>query len=126
MPSHFAKVLVCLGLALLSLTLLSALVEGPQDAAVGEQAARETPVQSADEEPVQDAVLWPQALGMPDGAGPNIAVSLACRGRALPMESPCLAIPAPAPARDANGRVVAAASYVRSVYVIFDPMGTFG
>lgn len=110
MQNRFARVLLCVGLFLLSLLFLSALVEGPPDSAPPEPRAF-----------VENTALWPNSLGLQDLLGfshwpQRIQGSFAAPQEPLGFQAPRLL-----PCRDANGRVLRGAGYLECAFVLFHP-----
>lgn len=108
MQSRFAKVLLCVGLFLLSLLLLSALVEGPSQAFAPAPRAF-----------VENTALWPGTLGNPELPGLSQEAQRTPKLFAAPQEPAGFQAPLLLPCRDANGRVLQGAGYLDSAFVIF-------
>lgn len=115
MQSRFAKILLCAGLFLLSLLLLSALVEGPPDPLA----------------PAPRAFAGPTAL-WPGNSGPQEMTGFSQETQRLPKSFAALREPAGfqapllLPCRDANGRVLRSGGYLEGAFVIFQPEAAAG
>ena len=110
MQSRFAKVLFCVGLFLLSVLLLSALVEGPSKS-----------LSPAPRVFVENTALWPGTLAAHELPGFSQGAQRAPKLFAAPREPAGFQAPLLLPCRDANGRVLRGAGYLDGAFVIFRP-----
>lgn len=116
MQSRFSKILLCVGLFLLSLLFLSALVEGPGQGAVPGPKAF-----------VENTALWPGGPGPQDPLGFSLwSQRLQRPFAAIPREPGAFQAPRLLPCRDANGRVLRSASYLACAFVLFHPEAAAG
>lgn len=110
MRSWLGKTIVCLSVALLTLLLLSALVEGPQEAVAESPAAP----------PLTGVVFLPCDVPVPlqnQQAAPQLQPN---RVEAAAVERDSLSLCALIPVGcDANGQVVRTPRYVDSAYLLF-------